>query len=223
MLSGNGLSSNILTVRKGGRHVHTSHDSPCVTVSVTRETQRARAGGGGPGARKPGAAGPRREHTAGSHVCDIVQSILIAPLTLFKAFIWFYARNYGHKNRLEKKTRTRHARAAGRLQASHRLRAPPLKCEMPAGPPPSPHPQAQIEGLWVMHTSYCLLPVSLSLLVGARWAAVGYERARSSPRTSSPTSHLPPRAAREAGLQGGWGGGSRCTSVVPITTSFSRV
>ena len=75
-----------------------------------------------------------------------------------------------------------------------------------------------------MHTSYCLLPVSLSLLVGARWAAVGYERARSSPRTSSPTSHLPPRAAREAGLQGGWvGGGSRCTSVVPITTSFSRV
>ena len=124
------------------------------------------------------------------------------------------------KNRLEKKTRTRHARAAGRLQASHRLRAPPLKCEMPAGPPPSPHPQAQIEGLWVMHTSYCLLPVSLSLLVGARWAAVGYERARSSPRTSSPTSHLPPRAAREAGLQGGWGGGGGAH--VALVSSLSR-
>ena len=123
--------------------------------------------------------------------------------------------NYGHKNRLEKKTRTRHARAAGRLQASHRLRAPPLKCEMPAGPPPSPHPQAQIEGLWVMHTSYCLLPVSLSLLVGARWAAVGYERARSSPRTSSPTSHLVPRG--RPGYRVGGGGGH-----VALVSSLSR-
>ena len=56
-----------------------------------------------------------------------------------------------------------------------------------------------------MHTSYCLLPVSLSLLVGARWAAVGYERARSSPRTSSPTSHLVPRG--RPGYRVGGGGG----------------
>eukprot|EP00964_Phaeocystis_antarctica_P108815 scaffold73319_cov72-Phaeocystis_antarctica.AAC.6 len=50
-----------------------------------------------------------------------------------------------------------------------------------------------------MHTSYCSLPFSLALLVGARWAAVRYERARASPRTPPPTSR---RAAREAGLQG---------------------